>query len=78
MHSSEVRSVVVVPRRAYHCDMNGNGKNPSGGEPDQTERVVPDKQVYRWKDDGGALAPEPDFEPTQDESRTQSDDGSTR
>ena len=24
---------------------------------------VPEKQIYRWKDDGGALPPEPDQPP---------------
>ncbi len=34
-------------------------------EPDAT---VPEKQIHRWKDDGGPVIVEPDDEPDQDVS----------
>ncbi|WP_187393202.1 hypothetical protein [Arthrobacter echini] len=29
------------------------------------EPLVPDKQIHRWKDDGGQVIDQPDDEPTQ-------------
>jgi hypothetical protein len=42
--------------------MKDNEKNLSAEESVGGDRTVPDKQVHRWKDDGGALEPEPDSE----------------
>ena len=32
----------------------------------RTEPAVPEKQIYRWKDDGGALPPVPEQDPGPD------------
>lgn len=47
--------------------MEGIKKDLSDEELPEQDGTVPDKQLYRWKDDGGALSPEPDPEPAQEE-----------
>lgn len=41
---------------------NTENEPADGGAPDSGE--VPDKQLHRWKGEGGALPPEPDDEDT--------------
>ncbi|WP_193777234.1 hypothetical protein [Rhodococcus sp. YH3-3] len=45
--------------------MNGSDKNPTSEDSDN-DRAVPDKQIHRWKDDGGAVVPEATNDPQQD------------
>ncbi|WP_188537802.1 hypothetical protein [Kocuria dechangensis] len=49
---------------------NGSGKDQSVEDRDPHMGEVPEKQLHRWKGEGGALPPEPDPGP-QDED----DDG---
>lgn len=43
--------------------MDTNDSSPSVDNSVPAEPVVPPKQVHRWKDDGGAIAPEPQEQP---------------
>jgi hypothetical protein len=61
-----VQSLVALSARAYHRDMEANEQNPVSDKAQEPERAVPEKQIYRWKDDGGALPPEPAPKPAQD------------
>lgn len=56
-----------VGRVAYSSDM----ENPKESGPDQAQGIdtgeVPEKQLLRWKDEGGALPPEPDSDTGSDD-----------
>ncbi|WP_166509635.1 hypothetical protein [Blastococcus sp. TF02-8] len=43
-----------------HDDGDTTDEQSSGGPENAgaTDQVVPDKQIYRWKDDGGAVMPD--------------------
>lgn len=61
-----MRLLVAPQAPAYHRDMERNEKDlPAGEDPRDAQKAVPDKQMYRWKDDGGALPPDPRPEPVQ-------------
>lgn len=47
--------------------MERHEKNSSAEESREAAGTVPDKQIQRWKDDRGPVAPEPDPEPPQNE-----------
>ena len=67
-HAGAGEALAPVSRTAYSLDMDKTQESGPGrtGKIDTGE--VPEKQLHRWKGEGGALPPEPetDSEPEHD------------
>ena len=46
--------------------MSHEAQHPEPEQNRQPAPVIPEKQIYRWKDDGGALPPEPTPDPASE------------
>lgn len=52
--------LVALQVHPYHGSMDDKEQQKRAAEP-----LVPDKQIHRWKDDGGPVIDQPDDEPEQ-------------
>jgi hypothetical protein len=50
---------------------NEPGKDQPAQDPDPHMGEVPDKQLHRWKGEGGALPPEPEPKPEAEQGQEQ-------
>ena len=64
----------AAPRVCGMTRENGSGKDQPVEDPDPHMGPVPDKQLHRWKGEGGAMPPEPVPTPEDDNEDDNEDD----